>query len=134
MARDETWSPRTKAEYDSDYDRPEWKALRDRIQAERGHQCQCCSGKGWMVHHGRYVGGRRAWEYDEDELWLLCEACHKKADDARLRAQRAVARMNPIYQLDLVLMLEAFADEYGLGRTDHEAQGFVDFVLTYFRP
>lgn len=33
------------------------------------------------VHHPRYINGRMPWEYDNDELMVLCEPCHKDQHD-----------------------------------------------------
>jgi 5-methylcytosine-specific restriction endonuclease McrA len=30
------------------------------------------------IHHKYYISGRKAWEYDNDALVLLCSDCHKK--------------------------------------------------------
>ena len=33
------------------------------------------------VHHKRYIVGRNAWEYDDDDLVTLCQDCHSKVHE-----------------------------------------------------
>lgn len=48
--------------------------------------CDGCGNRGpFDVHHRRYMRGLDPWEYDDDDLALLCRACHDQthatADD-----------------------------------------------------
>ena len=65
--------------------RPEWKAYRLTVFAERGKQCEWCgSNKNLHVHHKfylKYPNGKKIlpWEYNINYLLVLCNDCHMKA-------------------------------------------------------
>ena len=43
------------------------------------------------VHHTRYVAGRKVWDYSDEELQVLCEACHSGAHALKERLNEALA-------------------------------------------
>lgn len=60
---------------------PNWQRRRlERLNAS-DWECQDCGSKETTlhVHHKRYVRGRMAWEYSDEELMVLCEECHEVA-------------------------------------------------------
>lgn len=60
---------------------PLWKSFRSHTIAARGNKCQDCASRiGLQVHHESYQ--YIAEETDED-VRVLCPACHQKADAAR---------------------------------------------------
>ena len=63
---------------------PNWQRLRLQMLDAAGWACQCCKTKEVTlhVHHKRYVKGRMAWEYTEDELDVLCKDCHADEHEA----------------------------------------------------
>lgn len=71
--------PRSKLIISDEYGRPEWQRFRQRIIRNR-RCCECCkqSGKVLQVHHVFYDWQRRIWEYEDHEVIVLCEACHKE--------------------------------------------------------
>ncbi len=62
---------------------PNWQKRRlDRLNAAQWTCSRCeIDDKTLHVHHKRYFKGRMAWEYDDAELEVLCEDCHKAAHD-----------------------------------------------------
>ena len=57
---------------------PFWQRKRlQRLEASEW-MCDHCSAQEntLHVHHKRYVKGRMAWEYENDELAVLCNKCH----------------------------------------------------------
>ena len=76
---------KTKTAYDLLLERPEWKAYRLAVLAERGEKCEWCgSNKKLHVHHKfylKYPNGKKIlpWEYKTDALLVLCKDCHTKA-------------------------------------------------------
>jgi hypothetical protein len=57
---------------------PRWQKKRLECLDAARWQCQSC-GDGTStlhVHHKRYIKGREPWEYDRDQLAVLCECCH----------------------------------------------------------
>jgi 5-methylcytosine-specific restriction endonuclease McrA len=74
--------------YKSEYDRllqdERWKNKRNNILNRDNHKCQWC-GKttDLQIHHkyyNVYPNGNKAnpWDYPDDALMTLCDACHKK--------------------------------------------------------
>lgn len=57
---------------------PNWQRRRLERLAVADFQCDNCGAIDITlhVHHPRYVRGRMAWEYSDDELQVLCEGCH----------------------------------------------------------
>lgn len=57
---------------------PNWQRRRLERLAVADFQCEDCGdGDNTLnVHHPRYFKGRKAWEYADDELQVLCETCH----------------------------------------------------------
>ena len=76
---------KTKSAYELLLERPEWKAYRLAVLAERGEKCEWCgSDKNLHVHHKfylKYPNGKKIlpWEYDINCLLVLCKDCHTKA-------------------------------------------------------
>ena len=56
-----------------------WKAFRKFIFVVRGGKCEtCCKTTNLQVHHLHYIRGAMAWEYNCNEVIVLCKDCHKK--------------------------------------------------------
>ena len=76
---------KTKTAYELLLERPEWKAYRLAVLAERGELCEWCgSNKNLQVHHKfylKYPNGKKIlpWKYKTDALLVLCKDCHEKA-------------------------------------------------------
>ena len=76
---------KTKTAYELLLERPEWKAYRLAVLAERGEQCEWCGfNKNLQVHHKfylKYPNGKKIlpWEYNINCLLVLCKDCHTKA-------------------------------------------------------
>ena len=76
---------KTKTAYELLLERPEWKAYRLAVLAERGELCEWCgSNKNLQVHHKfylKYPNGKKIlpWEYNINCLLVLCKDCHEKA-------------------------------------------------------
>lgn len=56
-----------------------WKAFRWFVMKVRGSACEICKAtKNLQVHHIKYTKGARAWEYNVNEVMVVCKDCHKK--------------------------------------------------------
>lgn len=57
---------------------PRWQRKRLDILERDGFQCQMCADKKeeLQVHHKQYKRGKEPWEYDNNELEVLCSTCH----------------------------------------------------------
>jgi hypothetical protein len=82
-----------KMTYTEQLKHPNWQRRRLEILELSDFSCTCCGDKEKMlhVHHRRYIKGRMAWEYGDNELTALCETCHKDHHDARDLLERILA-------------------------------------------
>jgi hypothetical protein len=66
---------------------PNWQKRRLEVLSAKKFTCECCGDeeKTLHVHHRRYVKGRKAWEYQDWELAVLCNSCHEFEHHVRER-------------------------------------------------
>lgn len=56
-----------------------WKEFRLKVMSERGNKCECCGGTDILqIHHTFYISGKMPWEYDINDMRVLCRTCHKR--------------------------------------------------------
>ena len=56
-----------------------WKEFRLKVMSERGNKCECCGGTDVLqIHHTFYIKGKMPWEYDINDMRVLCRTCHQK--------------------------------------------------------
>ena len=62
---------------------PKWQKLRLEVLDARGWKCELMGETdiSLNVHHRRYVRGAMPWEYEPEQLQVLCEECHKDLHD-----------------------------------------------------
>jgi hypothetical protein len=65
--------------YREDLKTSEWQELAAKIKLRDGCTCTRCGARDttFDVHHIEYHPGKRAFEYDEKYLRLLCRRCHE---------------------------------------------------------
>lgn len=83
----------SRSEFSEQYRSPAWQKRRlERLDAA-GWECGNCgdSESQLHVHHTRYVAGRKIWDYSDEELQILCEACHSGAHALKERLNEALA-------------------------------------------
>lgn len=104
---------------------PNWQRRRlERLSLSQWKCDACTSAEVTLhVHHKRYVKGRMAWEYDDDELSVLCDPCHQTAHATRELLMRLLcyAESFPqagITELDLVKLGASFMRGSGLADSD----------------
>jgi hypothetical protein len=70
----------TKSEYQVQLSSPEWEKFAKYIRHKRGNFCQICrrTNVSTQVHHSFYDPTLKLWQHSEDDVILLCAACHKK--------------------------------------------------------
>lgn len=76
---------------------PRWQRKRLEVMEVAQWECQNCGDKTTTlnVHHPRYIKGRMAWEYEADELRVLCEPCHEQEHASRDLLNRMLAEAGP---------------------------------------
>lgn len=56
-----------------------WKEFRLKVMSERGSKCECCGETDILqIHHTFYISGKMPWEYDIDDMRVLCKKCHQR--------------------------------------------------------
>lgn len=56
-----------------------WKEFRLKVLSERGDKCECCGGTHILqIHHTFYISGKMPWEYNIDDMRVLCKKCHQR--------------------------------------------------------
>ena len=56
-----------------------WKEFRLKVMSERGSKCECCGGTHILqIHHTFYISGKMPWEYNIDDMRVLCKKCHQR--------------------------------------------------------
>lgn len=74
---------------------PRWQKKRLERLEESDFSCDNC-GDGdseLAVHHRHYKKGAAPWEYDNDDLLVLCKKCHERLHTALDRLMRHVGRI-----------------------------------------
>jgi hypothetical protein len=101
-----------KLTYSEQLKHPNWQRRRlERLNAVN-FMCESCeeTQKTLHVHHHRYVKGRMAWEYDDDELSVLCEDCHAQEHDVRARFDAILSRLD----IADIMIMTGYAEGLGL--------------------
>lgn len=56
-----------------------WKEFRLKVMSERGSRCECCGGTDILqIHHTFYISGKMPWEYEINDMRVLCKKCHQR--------------------------------------------------------
>ena len=56
-----------------------WFIFREKVFKHNGRVCKMCGSKTYLqVHHLKYKAKHYAWEYDLDEVVVICRKCHEK--------------------------------------------------------
>jgi 5-methylcytosine-specific restriction endonuclease McrA len=60
---------------------PRWREYAARIKAECWSCRECGTEESLQVHHLGYRAGLMPWEYEDDEVMVLCDSCHSELHD-----------------------------------------------------
>jgi hypothetical protein len=74
-----------------------------------GWMCvRCLDDKSQLhVHHRRYVRGRKLWEYSDNELLVLCDACHAR-EHGLMEALHELMRDGMVTLQDVVALVAGY--------------------------
>ena len=80
---------------------PNWQRKRLEALESTGFSCENCGDKDTTlhVHHKLYVKGRMAWEYELEELAVLCEPCHESHHRDETILQELILRSGNLQQV-----------------------------------
>lgn len=73
---------------------PRWQRRRLERLSVSNFSCDDCGSEvdQLHVHHRHYFKGRMAWEYDDNELQVLCKTCHAGHHKAETAVKEALSR------------------------------------------
>lgn len=94
---------------------PQWQRRRLTMLEHAGWMCQRCLADDAQlhVHHKRYHKGRKAWEYDDDELLVVCRDCHT-SEHEMLDQFHWLMRSDVITMRDVVALIRGYLDGLSL--------------------
>jgi hypothetical protein len=82
---------------------PLWQQKRLEMLTAAGWECQNCGGKQneLQVHHKQYFKGKNPWEYESDQLEVLCSECHSVQHQSiqNIKEIISLSNVNEIYNL-----------------------------------
>lgn len=84
-------------DWQEQYKHPNWQKRRlDRMELSK-FSCERCytEEEQLHVHHKRYVKGKKIWDYQDDELMVLCESCHQEIHREKDLLNDLIARLPP---------------------------------------
>jgi hypothetical protein len=89
---------------------PRWKARREEVLNASGWRCSCCAKNVGVlhVHHKRYIRGRLAWEYEDRDLVVVCEACHDEQHEARAALDAVIASVPATALVEITDLVAGF--------------------------
>ncbi len=92
---------------------PNWQRRRLQMLEAAGFACSECGAdsKTLHVHHRRYIKGRKAWEYEDRDLGVLCEVCHEATHKAREAVDAELAGMCHLELAALHALLLGYRNE-----------------------
>ena len=101
-----------KLSYSEQLKHPKWQQRRLEILDKANFSCENCGDdeKTLHVHHRRYVKGRMAWEYEDNELACLCEDCHKLDHYAIDELQEAILGVHVSMMPAIVALVRGYAE------------------------
>ncbi len=87
--------PPTVSQYARDLKHPNWQRKRLEILSRDEFTCaNCATGSETLhVHHSYYEKGLKPWDYPAESLHVLCETCHKHAQDDLTHLHRQIGRL-----------------------------------------
>jgi len=63
----------------------QWMRFSSAVKSERGNRCWICDcsnhDETLEVHHMGYKEGAKPWEYNLDEVLVVCSTCHRNIHD-----------------------------------------------------
>lgn len=75
------------------YQDPRWKAVRQHL-VQKSKSCSICGSIDHLeVHHTVYLADKMLWEYDDNQLQVLCKKCHLKQHGLKVLLDGRIDRL-----------------------------------------
>ncbi len=100
------------SDFTDQYKHPLWQKRRLEMLERAKFRCSSCRDDESQlhVHHGQYFTGRKLWEYADDELHVLCGACHEEAHKRLEYIKEIVSKIPPSELCEVVALLAGYLD------------------------
>lgn len=72
--------------WEMQYQDPRWKARSQSLIEKRRCCAKCGSNNSLQAHHLVYLSDKMLWEYEDEQLEVLCEKCHLNEHGLQLLA------------------------------------------------
>lgn len=81
---------------------PLWQRKRLEMFQRDNFTCVCCGNSKLQLHlhHGVYIKGLKAWEYDDKYLHTLCDVCHDTTTLLMADIYKSIGELNPSFLWD----------------------------------
>lgn len=120
--------------------RPEWQKKRLERLEIAGWECENCGSKENQlhVHHKQYFKGRKPWEYENDQLEVLCHECHD-LNHAAIQSTKEILSLSDNIEIFNILfgyadtsVIEKLTDApYNVYSYEYQAVGYMARLLTF---
>ena len=93
---------------------PRWQKKRLEVLDESLWACASCgdTANTLHVHHKQYIKGREPWEYESNELEVLCSTCHESTHASKARIEAVISQFPSLMLRRICSLLIGFGDEY----------------------
>lgn len=88
----------------------EWKTFRDTVLSEKGYDCEICAchTDSPHIHHAGYQRGLEPWEYEVEDMRVLCGECHSVVHERQKEFRNYMGTLSLSAKSLLVQVMEAF--------------------------
>jgi len=120
--------------YEDQLQTAEWFAFRLDVLAVRGHECEDCrtADLPLNIHHCHYDFERLAWQYDYNEVKVLCRECHEALHKREKQFRWIFDNADDETLFYLLRGLEAYMDEHE--RSSTLPFRIYEYFKRYFKP
>lgn len=110
---------------------PRWQKVRLHVMEREAFACQYCGDTSTTlnVHHTFYRTGADPWDYPMDSLECLCEPCHERAEEDRLKFLILLSRLSQQQRHKAFVELQRIASKWSID-TNIVAGGDFRAVIT----
>lgn len=98
--------------YRSQYLDPRWQKKRLEVMQERHFTCEICYAKDQTlnVHHKQYISNKDVWDYENCQLSVICQDCHKQLHEQPDFINEVISRIpqEPGFRSDAAFILAGY--------------------------
>jgi hypothetical protein len=98
--------------YRSQYLDPRWQKKRLKVMESTGFKCESCQSETntLNVHHKQYIPNRDVWDYENEQLAVLCQSCHEYMHLQKDLLNEVISRfdVDPQFRIAAAYLLAGF--------------------------